>query len=59
MGGKDKKADGEVACYNEIMLKKFLTNYATYSEECNVRQSPDIVAYVRHCLEENLSITKV
>ena len=59
MGGKEKKADAEVPCFNEIILKKFLVNYALYSEQCNVRQSPDIVTYVKLCLEDNLSLTRV
>jgi len=60
MAGKtDKKATEDVPCFNEIILKKLLASYSAYSEESQVRLSPDIVNNIKQCLAENLSLTKV
>ena len=60
MGGKSEKKDADnVPCFNEIILKKLLSSYTAYSEESKVRISPDIIANIKKCLNENASLTKV
>lgn len=59
MGGKDKKAVDEVPCFNEIILKKFLVSYDNRSAEFNVRTSPDIISYVKQCLEDDVPMSKI
>lgn len=57
-GKGDKKVD-DVPCFNEIILKKLLVNYASLSEEFGVRVSPDIIVNIKKCLEDDLPLTKL
>ena len=60
-GGKgDKKATTDVKpSFNELILKKFLLVYESYSFEHNVKCSPDVINNIKQCIEENLPLTKV
>lgn len=57
--GEKKNAVEDVPCFNEIILKKFLVSYPSYSEELNVRVSPEIISNVKQCLEDDVPLSKV
>ncbi len=60
-GGKNEKkaATDDIPCFNEIILRRALTAYESYSAELKTRCCPDVIVNLKNCIEDNLTLTKV